>query len=110
MNDMGITWAQGEKFAYSFHNADRIVDFLQSINLQPFGELSFMPRSLASGSQTVFHYQGNVASPRQNKDWRKLISTLLTHWKAASGGTQTLKLTLPPQSVAAIILEFANDK
>ena len=48
----------------SFFNADAIVDFLLSIGVRPFVELSFMPEALASGTDTIFHYRANVTPPR----------------------------------------------
>lgn len=65
---------------FSFFNADRIIDFLLSIEMRPFVELSFMPTALASGSKTVFHYRGNVTPPRDYRQWSALIRTLLAHW------------------------------
>ena len=48
---------------YSFFNADTIIDFLFSIGMRPFVELSFMPEMLTSGSTTVFSYRANVTPP-----------------------------------------------
>lgn len=46
---------QDNRLIYSFFNADCIIDFLLSIGMRPFVELSFMPTALASGSKTLFH-------------------------------------------------------
>lgn len=63
---------------YSFRNIDLVYDFLVSIGMKPYVELryvvtcvmarpdhapdlaaySFMPNAIASGNQTVFHYDG----------------------------------------------------
>ena len=56
-DDVGTLIAEGDTLFYSFFNADRIFDFLLSIGMKPFVELSFMPACLASGGQTVFHYR-----------------------------------------------------
>ena len=45
---------------YSFFNCDQIFDFLLTIGMKPFVELSFMPSALASGKRTVFSYEANV--------------------------------------------------
>src|SRR5678816_4032047 len=58
-DDMGTLICQNEKFLYSFFNIDNIFDYLLSIGMQPFAELSFMPVALASGDTTVFRYRGN---------------------------------------------------
>jgi xylan 1,4-beta-xylosidase len=53
-DDMGTLVAEGDARFYSFFNADQIFDFLLSIGMKPFVELSFMPSILASGDQTIF--------------------------------------------------------
>ena len=68
-DDMGV----------SFVNVDRVFDFLLSIGMKPFVELSFMPAALASGSKTVFHYKANVTPPKNYKAWATLIDHLVVH-------------------------------
>ena len=63
-DDVGTVITHNDELLYSFFNADQIVDFLLSIGMRPFVELSFMPTALASGSKTVFHYRANVTPPR----------------------------------------------
>jgi xylan 1,4-beta-xylosidase len=79
-DDMGTLVAEGDTLFYSFFNADSIFDFLLSIGMKPFVELSFMPTALASGEQTVFHYRANVTAPRDPADWSVLIRKLVQHW------------------------------
>ena len=79
-DDVGTVVRQHDRLIYSFFNADRIVDFLLSIDMRPFVELSFMPTALASGSKTVFHYRGNVTPPRDYRRWAMLVDTLIRHW------------------------------
>ncbi len=71
---------QDNKWLYSFFNIDQIFDFLLSIGMRPFVELSFMPEALASGSKTAFHYQANVTPPKDYKVWAGLIRRLVRHW------------------------------
>lgn len=71
---------QNEEFLYSFFNADQIFDFLLSIGMKPFIELSFMPVALASADKTVFHYNSNVTPPKDYKDWATLIHKIVSHW------------------------------
>lgn len=71
---------QNNDWLYSFFNCDQIFDFLLSIGMKPFVELSFMPEALASGSQTVFHYRANVTPPKDFKQWATLIRKLVRHW------------------------------
>jgi xylan 1,4-beta-xylosidase len=79
-DDMGTLIAHQGKSLYSFFNADQICDFLLSIGMRPFVELSFMPAALASGRKTVFHYRGNITPPRNYVQWAKLIHRMVAHW------------------------------
>jgi xylan 1,4-beta-xylosidase len=71
---------QNQQLLYSFFNADQIIDFLLSIGMKPFIELSFMPETLASGNTTVFSYRGNVTPPRDYEQWATLIQKITAHW------------------------------
>ena len=84
-DDMGTLVCQKEELIYSFYNADTICDFLLSIGMKPFMELSFMPTALASGPDTVFHYQGNVTPPKDFNSWGTLIEKLVAHWVTRYG-------------------------
>ena len=79
-DDVGTVAEHGDELLYSFFNADQIVDFLLSIGMRPFVELSFMPTALASGAKTVFHYRGNVTPPKDYQQWSTLIHALVGHW------------------------------
>ena len=79
-DDMCTLTAEGETLFYSFFNTDQIFDFLLSIGMKPFVELSFMPGALASGDKTVFHYRANVSPPKDYASWALLIRKLLVHW------------------------------
>ena len=79
-DDVGTCVEHNNALLYSFFNADQIIDFLLSIGMRPFVELSFMPAALASGSATVFHYRGNVTPPKDYRQWATLIRTLVSHW------------------------------
>ncbi len=79
-DDMGTLIDHDGKPLYSFFNADQVVDFLLSIGMRPFVELSFMPEALASGHKTVFHYKANITPPKDYKQWAALMGTLARHW------------------------------
>jgi xylan 1,4-beta-xylosidase len=79
-DDVGTLVRHGGRLVYSFFNADRIVDFLLSIGVRPFVELSFMPTALASGAATVFSYRGNVTPPADYGAWAVLVRRLVAHW------------------------------
>jgi len=79
-DDMGTLVGEGNSFFYSFFNTDQIFDFLLSIGMKPFVELSFMPSILSSGDQTIFHYRANVTRPKDYSQWAVLIRKLVSHW------------------------------
>jgi xylan 1,4-beta-xylosidase len=79
-DDMGTLINQSGELLYSFFNANQIFDYLLSIGMKPFVELSFMPTALASGDQIVFHYRANVTPPRDPAEWAVLIRKLVQHW------------------------------
>ncbi len=79
-DDMSTLIGKGDRLFYSFFNADQIFDFLLSIGMRPFVELSFMPGVLASGDKTVFHYRANVTPPKDYVQWATLIRKLVAHW------------------------------
>jgi xylan 1,4-beta-xylosidase len=79
-DDLGTLVRQRDTLVDSFFNTDQIFDFLLSIGMKPFIELSFMPEALASGGKTVFKYRGNVTPPRDYRQWAALIKRLVTHW------------------------------
>jgi xylan 1,4-beta-xylosidase len=79
-DDVGTLVRESDELVYSFFNADQICDFLLSIDMRPFCELSFMPTALASGGDTVFHYRANVTPPKDYDAWATLIRKLAHHW------------------------------
>jgi len=79
-DDMGTLTKQRGELIYSFFNADQIFDFLISIGMRPFVELSFMPSTLSTGNDTVFFYKGNVTPPQDYGQWATLIRKLVQHW------------------------------
>ncbi|MDT7858368.1 hypothetical protein RQM47_17090 [Rubrivirga sp. S365] len=87
-DDMGTLVDQAGELVDSFFNADQIMDFLVSIGMRPFVELSLMPEALASGPDTVFHYKGNVTPPGDVDAWGGLIERLLTHWVERYGADE----------------------
>jgi xylan 1,4-beta-xylosidase len=84
-DDMGTLVREEDVLVQSFFNADQICDFLLSIDVRPFVELSFMPTAIASGDDTVFHYRGNVTPPKDYQAWETLIRDLTAHWAERYG-------------------------
>lgn len=70
---------------YNFMYIDALYDYLLSIGIKPFVELGFMPNALASGSQTIFWWRGNVTPPKDYKKWADLIQNLVQHFTERYG-------------------------
>jgi xylan 1,4-beta-xylosidase len=90
-DDVGTLMCEMDKLVYSFFNADQICDFLLSIDMKPFMELSFMPSALSSGGDSVFHYKANITPPRDTAAWATLIQKLVQHWSDRYGSEEVKK-------------------
>jgi xylan 1,4-beta-xylosidase len=85
-DDMGVYQedAKGNPI-YNFQYIDQLYDALQRLRIKPFVELGFMPSALASGTQTVFWWKGNVTPPKSYDKWAGLITALVRHWEQRYG-------------------------
>ncbi|PVX45625.1 xylan 1,4-beta-xylosidase [Flavobacterium sp. 103] len=73
---------------YNYQYIDALYDFLLSIKIKPFVELGFMPSALASGTQTIFWWKGNVTPPKDYKKWEDLIRNLTQHFTERYGADE----------------------
>jgi xylan 1,4-beta-xylosidase len=73
---------------YNRQYIDELYDFLHSIGMRPFVELSFMPSALASGSKTIFWWRGNVTPPRDMTKWANFIRAFVQHVQERYGDTE----------------------
>jgi xylan 1,4-beta-xylosidase len=85
-DDMGVYKEdrQGHPI-YNWQYIDKLYDFLLSVGLKPFVELAFMPADLASGSQTIFWWKGNITPPKSYEKWAALIQALTAHFQERYG-------------------------
>lgn len=67
------------KVEYNFTYIDRIFDSYIELNIRPFLELGFMPKKMASGSQTIFYWKGNTTPPKEYSKWCDMVTAFLTH-------------------------------
>ncbi|KAB8131030.1 xylan 1,4-beta-xylosidase [Gracilibacillus oryzae] len=75
---------------YNFTYIDRIFDSFLDLGLKPFVEIGFMPKLLASDSQTIFAWEGNVTPPKDYFKWEKLISKVTRHFIERYGEEEVL--------------------
>ncbi|MCK9160610.1 MAG: glycoside hydrolase [Bacteroidaceae bacterium] len=90
-DDMGVyKWIDG-KPQYNFQYIDALYDFLLSINVRPFVELSFMPDALKSNDKTVFWWKGNISQPSDTLQYKNLIKALVQHFTERYGQEEVKK-------------------
>ncbi|MBN1937220.1 MAG: beta-xylosidase [Anaerolineae bacterium] len=58
---------------------DLVYDHWLSIGIRPFVELGFMPYDLASGTETVFWWKGNITPPKDWERWEWFIEQYIRH-------------------------------
>jgi xylan 1,4-beta-xylosidase len=63
----------------NFQNVNAVYDGLLDRGVQPFVELSFMPKSLASGTKEFGYYRANVTPPRSLTDWSAFVEKFVRH-------------------------------
>ncbi|MBN1182167.1 MAG: glycoside hydrolase [Bacteroidales bacterium] len=85
-DDMGVYREdrQGNPM-YNFQYIDVLYDYILDIGMKPFVELGFMPSALASGTETIFWWRGNVTPPKDYKKWEDLIRNLIGHFTERYG-------------------------
>ncbi len=85
-DDMGVYFEdKNGNPIYNWQYIDALFDFMLSINVKPFVELSFMPKALASGDNTVFWWKGNVTPPKSYDKWADLVKALTQHFTERYG-------------------------
>ena len=76
---------------YNWQYIDALYDYLLSIGIKPFVELSFMPQALKSGEKTVFWWKANVTPPNSYDKWGLLIYNLVKHFDERYGQKEVEK-------------------
>nr|WP_320058627.1 glycoside hydrolase [uncultured Bacteroides sp.] len=85
-DDMAVYTEDGKgNPQYNYMYIDALYDYLLSIGIKPFVELGFMPAALASGSQTIFWWRGNVTPPKDYNKWEDFIRNLTQHFTERYG-------------------------
>ncbi|MBZ9649749.1 hypothetical protein K9B33_19610 [Sphingobium sp. 3R8] len=75
-DELGV-WTSGA--TPNFQNVDAVYDGLLARGVQPFVELSFMPRKLASGTRKFGLYGGNISPPASTDDWSAFVRLFVQH-------------------------------
>ncbi|MEU8401608.1 beta-xylosidase [Nonomuraea sp. NPDC048892] len=65
---------------YTFGYVDKVFDFLLDHGVRPFVELGFMPRELATETETVFWWGAHCSPPKDMARWVELVTRTVEHW------------------------------
>ncbi|GEL99973.1 GH39 family glycosyl hydrolase [Cellulomonas terrae] len=65
---------------YTFSYVDKVFDAVLAAGARPFVELGFMPRELATQTETVFWWKAHGSPPRDMARWVELVTTTVRHW------------------------------
>jgi xylan 1,4-beta-xylosidase len=80
-----------KELIYNFTLVDNIYDYITSIGMKPFVELSFMPTVLASGTATWMAYHANITPPKNMTEWSEMIKTFTNHLQNRYGQDEVSK-------------------
>jgi xylan 1,4-beta-xylosidase len=72
----------------NFQNVNAVYDGLLERGVQPFVELSFMPKTLASGTKEFGFYRANITPPKSLDDWAEFIRKFIRHLIARYGAVE----------------------
>lgn len=65
---------------YNFTYTDLLFDFIISIGLTPYVELSFMPSKLVKKTYARFHRQSLISTYEDAEKWEALVQATVAHW------------------------------
>lgn len=65
---------------YTFSYVDKVFDFILDRGVRPFVELGFMPRELATETETVFWWGAHCSPPKDMARWVELVTRSVEHW------------------------------
>ncbi|HEV6955789.1 MAG TPA: beta-xylosidase [Promicromonospora sp.] len=65
---------------HTFSYVDKVFDFILATGARPFVELGFMPRALATETETLFWWKAHCSPPTDMGRWVDLVTATVTHW------------------------------
>lgn len=64
----------------TFAYVDKVFDAILDAGARPFVELGFMPRSLATQTETLFWWKAHCSPPNDMGRWVALVTATVEHW------------------------------
>jgi xylan 1,4-beta-xylosidase len=65
---------------YTFAYVDKVFDAILAAGARPFVELGFMPRELATETETLFWWKAHCSPPTDMAAWVGLVTATIEHW------------------------------
>lgn len=65
---------------HTFGYIDKVFDFILEAGARPFVELGFMPRELATQTETLFWWRAHCSPPKDMDRWTELVTRTVEHW------------------------------
>lgn len=65
---------------YTYAYVDKVFDAILDAGARPFVELGFMPRELATQTETLFWWKAHCSPPKDMDRWVELVTTTVRHW------------------------------
>jgi xylan 1,4-beta-xylosidase len=81
---LGTVQIENGKLSYDWSKIDELYDDLLAKRLEPFVELGFTPKALATSQNSIFYWNGNTSHP-DPAGWRELISAFIRHIEGRYG-------------------------
>lgn len=69
-----------DKPVYTFAYVDKVFDAILDTGARPFVELGFMPRELATQTETLFWWKAHCSPPNDMNAWVDLVMATVLHW------------------------------
>lgn len=64
----------------TFSYVDKVFDAILDAGARPFVELGFMPRDLATQTETLFWWKAHCSPPTDMAEWVRLVTATVKHW------------------------------
>ncbi|WP_344737635.1 GH39 family glycosyl hydrolase [Microbacterium awajiense] len=84
-DDMFVYREEAGRVEPSFAYVDSLFDALLEAGIRPFVEFGFMPRELATATETAFWWGAHGCPPTDFDKWEQLVAGTVAHWRDRYG-------------------------